>query len=443
MKKSKSVAIRNLGCKVNEYEADVLRQMLQDDGYEIVKFDDFADVYIVNTCSVTNMADKKSRQTLHRARKTNQNALVIAMGCYVQVNEEAAKVDDCIDILIGNNKKKEIIDIIEKALAEKDIKDKTLNNTTILDISTVKSYEEMKRDSTPERTRANVKIQDGCNQFCTFCIIPYARGRVRSRKISDIRSEVEGLVNNGFKEIVLTGIHISSYGVDLEEKISLIDVIKEIHCIDNLERIRIGSLEPRIITEEFVKELLKLDKVCPHFHLSLQSGSDEVLKRMRRRYTTAEYFQKVQLLRANYELPAITTDIIVGFPMETDEEFEETLQFVRDIKFTETHVFKYSKRHGTKASEMEGQINESQKHSRSEILIALTKEHASEYKERYIGKNVEVLYEDTKEINNDIFQVGHTKEYIKVARKQNITLENQIENGEICAKLTEEYMEIY
>ena len=443
MKKSKSVAIRNLGCKVNEYEADVLRQMLQDNGYDIVKFDEFADIYIVNTCSVTNMADRKSRQTLHRAKKTNQDALVIAMGCYVQVNEEAAKLDDSIDIIIGNNKKKDIVGIIEKALAEKEHRDKTLNNTTILDISIEKNYEEMKRDTTPERTRANVKIQDGCNQFCTFCIIPYARGRVRSRKLSDIRAEVDGLVKNGFKEVVLTGIHISSYGVDLDEKINLIDVIKEIHSIGNLERIRIGSLEPRIITEKFVEELVKLDKVCPHFHLSLQSGSDKVLKRMNRRYTTTEYFEKVQLLREKYELPAITTDIIVGFPMETEEEFKETMDFVNSIEFAEAHIFKYSKRQGTKASIMEGQVNEGQKHNRSEKLIAVAKEHADKYKQAHLYKEVEVLFEETKEINNEVYQVGHTKKYIKVARKQNETLENQIKKGQICAKLTEEYMEIY
>lgn len=442
MGRSRKVAIKNLGCKVNEYETEVLIQMLKESGYIVVGFEEVADIYIVNTCSVTNMADRKSRQLLHKAKKINKDSLVIAMGCYVQANEEAAKLDDSIDIIIGNNKKKEIIEIIDRAFEDRFANDKTLNNTTIIDISREKNYEEMKRNTTVSRTRANVKIQDGCNQFCTFCIIPYARGRVRSRKLEDIIAEVEGLVDNGYKEVVLTGIHISSYGIDLDKDIRLIDVLREINKIKGVKRIRIGSLEPRIITEKFATELVKLEKICPHFHLSLQSGSDSVLKRMNRRYTSGEYFEKVKMLRKYYDKPAITTDIIVGFPEETKEEHIETVEFVKKIKFAEAHIFKYSKRHGTVAAMMEGQVDEAQKNTRSNELITLASLHAKEYKESYLDTDVEVLFEERKTIDDIIFQVGHTREYIKVAIKSDVLIENQIKDMKIAEEISEGYMEV-
>ena len=366
----KNVALHNLGCKVNSYEIEVMQQKLQEKGYNIVPFDEVADIYIVNTCTVTNIADRKSRQMLHRARQLNPNAIVVAVGCYVQTGREAIEGDDSIDLAIGNNRKKDIVTILEEFLRERGLevpaegRDKTLHGTTILDINHTDEYEEMTLRQTAEHTRAYIKIQDGCNQFCSYCAIPYARGRVRSRREEDVLEEIRGLVAAGFKEIVLTGIHISSYGIDFDGKKAysgesrLIDLVERIHDLEGLERIRLGSLEPRIVRSEAVRRLSALPKVCPHFHLSLQSGSDTVLKRMNRHYTTGEYYTSVELLRRYFGQPAITTDIIVGFPGETEEEFAQTEAFLEKVCFYEMHIFKYSKREGTTAAAMPGQVPE-------------------------------------------------------------------------------------
>ena len=416
----KSVALHNLGCKVNGYEIDVMQQMLQEKGYKIVSFDEMADIYIINTCTVTNMADRKSRQMLHKARKMNPKAVVVAVGCYVQTGMEDVLKDSGVDLAIGNNKKKDLIAILEEFLARRDAmmmaEDKmseaesvaenvaaikTLDHTTIIDINHTSEFENMRLKETAEHTRAYIKIQDGCNQFCSYCIIPYARGRVRSREESEILAEIEGLARAGYREVVLTGIHISSYGVDRGEP-ALLGLIQVIHRIDGIERIRLGSLEPRIVTEELAEELSKLPKLCPHFHLSLQSGCDETLKRMNRRYTTGEYYEKVELLRSKFEHPAITTDVIVGFPGETEEEFEITKAFLEKIKFYEMHVFKYSKRKGTRAAVMEHQVPDDIKTKRSGILISMEQKDSREYRDCYIGKEVEVLFEEEKIINGGI-----------------------------------------
>ncbi|MFI3200542.1 MAG: tRNA (N(6)-L-threonylcarbamoyladenosine(37)-C(2))-methylthiotransferase MtaB [Eubacteriales bacterium] len=440
-----SVALHNLGCKTNAYELDVLQQMLQERGCTIVPFDEVADVYLVNTCSVTNIADRKSRQMLHKAKKLNPSAIVVAMGCYVQMNEEQVCEDTQIDLVIGNNKKKDVLTILEEFIRireEEQICDKTLAHTTIIDVNEGCEYEEMKRTHTGKNTRATIKIQDGCNQFCTYCIIPYARGRVRSRQVESILEEVKDLSRNGYQEFVLTGIHISSYGVDWEIPISLLELVEEIHEIEGVRRIRLGSLEPRIITEDFVQRIAKLTKVCPHFHLSLQSGSDTVLKRMNRRYTKSEYYEKVQLLRRYLDAPAITTDLIVGFPEETDEEHEETIRFVELVKFAEAHIFKYSKRKGTKAAQMKGQVASGDKARRSEQLIALTKFHRQQYQEAFVGKEIEVIYEEEKEIEGIIYQVGYTREYCKVARKSQENLVNIIRKASVKGRKSQEIMEI-
>lgn len=434
----KSVALHNLGCKVNAYEMDVMQQMLQEKGYKVVAFDTCADIYIVNTCSVTNIADRKSRQMLHRAKKHNPNALVVAVGCYVQTGKEAVEKDDCIDLAIGNNRKKDLIPILEEYLNTRD----NQFMESVIDINHTEEYEEMQLLKTAEHTRAYIKIQDGCNQFCTYCIIPYARGRVRSRKQEDILKEIKGLVEKGYKEIVLTGIHISSYGKDflnksVHEDITadylednndgiFLSLIKAIHEVESLERIRLGSLEPRIITEYFTSELRKLEKICPHFHLSLQSGCDETLRRMNRRYNASEYYEKVQLLRNYFSDAAITTDVIVGFPGETQEEFDVTKKFIESIDFSEMHIFKYSKRQGTKAATMENQVSDAMKATRSDELIKIEEQQSKSYRTLFIGKSISVLMEETKEINGKIYQVGHTKEYIKVALESNDNLVNQI-----------------
>ena len=455
----KNVALHNLGCKVNSYELDVVQQMLQENGYNIVSFDEKADIYIVNTCTVTNMADRKSRQMLHRAKAKNPEAIVVAIGCYVQTGKEDVLPDDSIDLAIGNNRKKDIVNIIESYLKERgmldtgDKVDKTLQDTTIIDVNQTFEYEEMTLKKTAEHTRAYIKIQDGCNQFCTYCIIPYARGRVRSRKWEDIKKEVEGLVKAGYKEIVLTGIHISSYGIDFEKEAwqqgvskevlksegrhdysgdsKLMDLIERIHGIEGLERIRIGSLEPRIVTEEFAKRLAMLSKICPHFHLSLQSGSDSTLKRMNRHYTTHEYRQSVEMLRAAFGRPAITTDVIVGFPQETEEEFAQTKAFLEEIGFFEMHIFKYSKRRGTIAANMPGQVPDPVKTARSNVLLELEGKQSKEFRSFYLGKEVEVLFEESKEINGRTYQIGHTKDYVKVAVSSDEDLVNELRNVKI------------
>ncbi|MBR3824801.1 MAG: MiaB/RimO family radical SAM methylthiotransferase [Lachnospiraceae bacterium] len=455
----KNVALHNLGCKVNSHELDVVQQMLQENGYNIVSFDEKADIYIVNTCTVTNMADRKSRQMLHRAKAKNPEAIVVAIGCYVQTGKEDVLPDDSIDLAIGNNRKKDIVNIIESYLKERgmldtgDKVDKTLQDTTIIDVNQTFEYEEMTLKKTAEHTRAYIKIQDGCNQFCTYCIIPYARGRVRSRKWEDIKKEVEGLVKAGYKEIVLTGIHISSYGIDFEKEAwqqgvskevlksegrhdysgdsKLMDLIERIHGIEGLERIRIGSLEPRIVTEEFAKRLAMLSKICPHFHLSLQSGSDSTLKRMNRHYTTHEYRQSVEMLRAAFGRPAITTDVIVGFPQETEEEFAQTKAFLEEIGFFEMHIFKYSKRRGTIAANMPGQVPDPVKTARSNVLLELEGKQSKEFRSFYLGKEVEVLFEESKEINGRTYQIGHTKDYVKVAVSSDEDLVNELRNVKI------------
>ncbi len=437
----KSVALHNLGCKVNGYEMDVMQQMLQEKGYKIVSFDERADIYIVNTCTVTNIADRKSRQMLHRAKKKNPDAIVVAVGCYVQAGGEEVLKDEGIDLAVGNNRKKDLVAILEKYMEEGPANSnrKTLEHTTIIDIGKTAEYEEMRLQETSGHTRAYIKIQDGCNQFCSYCIIPYARGRVRSRSQEDILTEVRGLAEKGYKETVLTGIHISSYGVD-KGKPALLELLKGIHGIDGIERIRLGSLEPRIVTEEFARELGKLPKLCPHFHLSLQSGCDATLKRMNRHYTTGEYYEKVRILRRVFGDPAITADIIVGFPGETEEEFQETKAFLEKIKFYEMHVFKYSKRKGTPAAVMENQVPEETKASRSNLLLTMEKMQSKEFRETFLGREEEILFEEGKEIGGDFYQIGHTKQYVKVAKKSEKSLPNTIIAGKITKFLLDDIM---
>ena len=437
----KKVALHNLGCKVNSYEIDVMQQMLQKNGYQIVDFEQKADIYVVNTCSVTSIADRKSRQMLHKAKKNNPDSIVVAVGCYVQTGTEAILKDEGIDLAIGNNKKKDIVEILEQFLLERGMhtEDKTLHDTTIIDINHTKEYEEMTLEQTAEHTRAYIKIQDGCNQFCTYCIIPYARGRVRSRKKEDIIREIEGLVARGYKEVVLTGIHISSYGTDFGQA-GLLDLVQSIHGIEGLHRIRLGSLEPRIVTEEFATKLAKLSKVCPHFHLSLQSGSLNTLKRMNRHYTPGEYLKGVEELRKAFKNPAITTDVIVGFPGETEEEFEETRAFLEKINLYEMHIFKYSIRKGTIAAKMPDQVADQIKAKRSDVLLEMEEKQSREYRELYVGEEVSVLFEEEKEILGENYQIGHTSQYVKVAYKTDKDLSNQIVNGRVTSLLTNDVL---
>lgn len=428
----KSVALHNLGCKVNSYELDAIQQMLQDKGYKIVPFDEAADIYIINTCTVTNIADRKSRQMLHRAKKQNPNAVVVAVGCYVQTGRETVEKDEAIDLAIGNNKKKDLVPILEEYLREREGNrrsiDKTLGNTTIPDLGRPVEYEEMQLKRTADHTRAYIKIQDGCNQFCSYCIIPFARGRVRSRRPSDVISEAAALVEAGYQEVVLTGIHISSYGIDLEGA-DLLSLIRELHGIEGLKRIRLGSLEPRIITREFAEGLKALPKVCPHFHLSLQSGCDDTLKRMNRHYLASEYYEKVELLRQIYDMPAITTDVIVGFPGETEEEFEITRAFLEKVDFYEMHVFKYSRRQGTNAAKMKDQVKDEIKTERSNILLSLEREQSRRFRQHFIGRTVEVLMEEPAVIDGKSYMTGHTKEYVKVALETQENLSNRMITG--------------
>ena len=413
------VALHNLGCKVNAYETEAMAQKLEDAGYEIVPFNEKADVYIINTCSVTNMADRKSRQMLHKAKKMNEDAVVVAAGCYVQTATEKLLEDLSVDILIGNNKKKDIVEELQKYF------DDNKYNKNVIDINATNEYEELELATVTEHTRAYIKIQDGCNQFCSYCIIPYARGRIRSREFDNIKQEVTELAQKGFKEIVLTGIHLSSYGNN-ENK--LIDVVEMIAGIEGVERIRLGSLEPNIVTEDFAKRLAKVDKICPHFHLSMQSGCDNTLKRMNRHYTSDEYFEKCELLRKYFDNPAFTTDVIVGFPDETQEDYEISREFVKKVRFSELHVFKYSKRDGTVAAKMENQIPEPVKTERSEDLIKVGEILTMEYRRKFIGKKVSVLFEETINIAGEDYWVGHTKEYIKVIMKSDKDLSGDIKN---------------
>lgn len=403
----KKAALHNLGCKVNAYETEVMEQHLKEAGYEIVPFEPGADVYVINTCTVTNIADRKSRQMLHRARKMNPDAIVVAAGCYVQASQEAAAVDPAIDIVLGNNRKNELVEVIrqfeEKKQAEKSI--------DVTDLTHSREYESTFLASTQEHTRAYLKVQDGCNQFCSYCIIPYARGRVRSRNLQETVEEVRSLAASGCQEIVLTGIHLSSYGVDTGS--SLLELIQAVHEVDVISRIRLGSLEPGIITEEFASKLAALPKMCPHFHLSLQSGCDATLKRMNRKYTAAQYAEKCRILRSVFNRPALTTDVIVGFPGETEEEFAATVEFLKEISFYETHIFKYSRRQGTRAAVMPDQIPEQIKAKRSEILISLGDANRKKFEESWQGQQAEVLMEEKITLNGKDYYTGYTKEYLK------------------------------
>lgn len=423
----KTVAYHNLGCKVNSYEMDAMLQALRQKGYQIVPFDEKADLYIVNTCTVTNIADRKSRQMLHKAKKTNPEGIVVAVGCYVQSDTQAVEADSAVDLIVGNNRKKDLIEILENYL-------NGIAQESVIDIGHTLEYEEMRLTSTTEHTRAYIKIQDGCNQFCTYCMIPYARGRVRCRRKRDVLEEIKGLAAAGYKEFVLTGIHISSYGME-----NLLTLVQAIDAVKGVERIRLGSLEPRIVTETFVDKLAALKHLCPHFHLSLQSGCETVLKRMNRHYTPEEYLRGVRLLRGTFEHPAITTDVIVGFPGETQEEFECTRQFVETVGFYEMHIFKYSMRRGTKAAVMPAQVPEAEKVRRSGVLQAIEARDSRQFRSYYIGRNVEVLFEEKKEIAGTEYWIGHTREYVKVAvPAQQKALENQLVTGRIVGFLEDE-----
>lgn len=456
----KSVALHNLGCKVNAYEMDVMQQMLQEEGYVIVPFDEVADIYIVNTCTVTNIADRKSRQMLHQAKARNPKAIVVAVGCYVQTAGKEALSDDCVDLAVGNNRKKDLANILRDFLAEREGAE---YGADVIDINAPScDYEEMTLKKPLGHTRAYIKIQDGCNQFCSYCVIPYARGRVRSRRWEDIRQEMEGLARTGCKEVVLTGIHISSYGIDFEDEAwergesltdkretgqrdygsrsKLLDLLERISDVDGIERIRLGSLEPRIITEKSAARLAENRKLCPHFHLSLQSGCDDTLRRMNRHYTTAEYAAGVEYLRRAFSHPAITTDVIVGFPGETEQEFEETCEFLQRMNLYEIHIFKYSRRKGTRAADMPGQLTNAVQSARSGRLFALEKQQSHDFRAFYLGKEVTVLFEEKKEIDGGTYCVGHTKEYVKVAKKTGENLSNQILTGRIGGFLEDEIL---
>ncbi len=414
----KRAALHNLGCKVNAYETEAMRQLLEEDGYEIVPFEPGADVYVINTCTVTNIADRKSRQMLHKARKMNPDAIVVAAGCYVETADGGVEKDPAIDIILGNNQKNQLVSVIrdfEQKRAGKRAEEPSGVMTKKIDINHTKEYENLIIDRTENRTRADIKVQDGCNQFCTYCIIPFARGRVRSRDTQDVLQEVRALAASGCQEIVLTGIHLSSYGVDLGEGMDLTALIEAVHEVDGISRIRLGSLEPGIVTEKFAYTLAELPKVCPHFHLSLQSGCDTVLKRMNRRYTSGEFREKCELLREAFTLPALTTDVIVGFPGETEEEFAVTEEFLRQIKLYETHIFKYSKRQGTRAAVMPDQVDEQVKAFRSERLIALGEENRLVFEESWMGREAEILFEEKNTIAGKEYFTGYTKEYIRAA----------------------------
>lgn len=432
----RKAAFHNLGCKVNSYETEAMQQLLEDAGYEIVPFREGADVYIINTCSVTNVADRKSRQMLHRAKKMNPSAAVVAVGCYVQAAGAELKKDEAVDLIVGNNQKKDLVQILDDYFADHE------NSGEILDIGHSQEYEELHIRRIADHTRAFIKVQDGCNQFCSYCIIPYTRGRVRSRRPEDIEHEVRGIAEAGYKEIVLTGIHLSSYGVDFkdEQKENLLTLIKRLDQIPGIERLRLGSLEPRIVTREFAKELARLRTICPHFHLSLQSGCDATLKRMNRRYNAAEYQACCEILREEFDNPVITTDVIVGFPGETEEEFAETERFLKAIHFYEMHIFKYSRRAGTRAADMPDQVPEGTKSVRSDILLALEKQQSLEYRGRFLGTEEEILLEEPIEIDGTKYMMGHTRQYVKGAVPYEEGLKNKTVKGIFTKALNEEVL---
>ena len=428
----KKVALHNLGCKVNAYETEAMQEMLEHAGYEIVPFQEGADIYVINTCTVTNIADRKSRQMLHRARKMNPDAVVVAAGCYVQAQAEKQVIDPCIDIVLGNNKKQDLLTALQAyEEAHGDLRE-------VIDINHTKEYENLHLTKQGEHTRAYIKVQDGCNQFCSYCIIPYARGRVRSRKVEDILEEIVNLTKHGCQEFVITGIHVTSYGKDLGD-ITLIDLLEEIAQIDGVKRIRLGSLEPGFITKDTLDRLSKIESFCPHFHLSLQSGCDSVLKRMNRKYTTQDIREKCKAIREHFEYPALTTDIIVGFPGETDEEFEQTREFLEEINLYEMHIFKYSIRKGTRAADMKPQIDDQIKAKRSNILLEMSKQHQKAFETKQLGMVKEVLIEE-KMHGKDHYYTGHTKEYMKVALYSEEPLENKIIKVKLLQVLDDGYV---
>ncbi len=428
---SKKAALHNLGCKVNAYETEAMKELLREDGYEIVDFHDKADVYVVNTCTVTSVADQKSRQTLHRAKKENPDAIVVAAGCYVQTAADKLRKDNYIDILIGNNKKDQLVNKIHEYIKGQE------REESIMDVNKGKiSYEALRVNSTGKNTRAFVKIQDGCNEFCTYCLIPYARGRNRFRDIASIKEEVKKFAKNGYKEVVLTGIHLSAFGEN--EDFGLIDVIESISEVSGIERIRLGSIEPRIITEDFARRVSKIKKFCPHFHLSLQSGCNKILKRMNRKYTKEEFREGCILLRKYFKDPALTTDVIVGFPGETEEDFMESYEFYKDINFYEMHVFKFSKRRGTGAYTMPNQVTNDEKTRRSHILLSLAKKNGREYREKLIGTEVEVLIECKEFINKKFYWTGFTKTYVRVIVDSKEDLKDRIVSGKAIELLNDE-----
>ena len=482
----RTVAFHTLGCKVNSYETQGMQQLFEEAGYEVLRFSDSSDIYIVNTCTVTNLADRKSRQMLHKARRMNEDAIVVAAGCYVQTSAEVEALDDgkgsskdgvedtnktasrsanksvddlvkTVDLVVGNNNKKDIVKIVEEFISSKEDfedledRDKGVNKHDniqkrkyVLDIDSESEFEELSINAVSDKTRASIKIQDGCNQFCSYCIIPYARGRVRSRGVDSVLAEVEELTKNGYKEVVLTGIHLSSYGIDFadneDKSPKLVELIVELSKIEKLERIRLSSLEPRIITDEFVKILSKNTKLCPHFHLSLQSGCDKTLKRMNRKYTTEEYKEKCDLLREYFDNPAITTDVIVGFPGESQEDYEASAKFLEDIAFSEMHIFKYSPRRGTVAERMPDQVDNTIKKERSNKLSRLSEKMKEDYMSSFISKDEKVLIEEKITINDLIYQVGHNERYIKIALVSEKDLTNQIIPVTISKQITDEIM---
>ncbi|MDO4267616.1 MAG: tRNA (N(6)-L-threonylcarbamoyladenosine(37)-C(2))-methylthiotransferase MtaB [Eubacteriales bacterium] len=445
----RTAALHNLGCKVNSYETEAMQQLLEEAGYRIVPFQEKADVYLINTCSVTNIADRKSRQMLHRAKKQNPEAVVVAAGCYVQAASEELKKDLSVDVIIGNNKKKELVPILEAFFESREGRDEDGGREAgwgcqshVEDIGRDHQYEELKISRIADHTRAFLKVQDGCNQFCSYCIIPYVRGRVRSRRPEDVEAEVQKLSEKGYQEVVLTGIHLSSYGVDFsgEQREDLLGLIKRIHQVPGIQRIRLGSLEPRIITEEFVKELSCLEKVCPHFHLSLQSGCNATLARMNRRYTREEYADRCALLRRYFDNPAVTTDVIVGFPGETAEEFEETRSFLEQIGFYEMHIFKYSRRAGTRADRMPDQVPEQVKSERSDILLEMEKRMSASYRKSFAGRRTTVLLEEPVVIGGREYMAGFTKEYVKAALPAGENRKNTMVEGVLTHMLDEEVL---
>lgn len=438
----RKAALHNLGCKVNSYETEAMQQLLEAAGYEIVSFSEPADVYIINTCSVTNIADRKSRQMLHRAKKQNPDGVVVAAGCYVQAAAEELKKDAAVDIIIGNNKKTELVAILDRYFEGEE--DHAGEEQHVIAIGETHEYENLSISRIADHTRAFIKVQDGCNQFCSYCIIPYTRGRVRSRKPQDVVREVGELVEKGYQEIVLTGIHLSSYGVDFAEaeKEDLLGLIRRLHPIAGLRRIRLGSLEPRIVTEEFAGALASMEKICPHFHLSLQSGCDATLKRMNRHYTTAEFEERCRILRTAFDRPAITTDVIVGFPGETEEEFACTKEFLERIQFYEMHIFKYSKRAGTRAAGMPDQVAEPVKAIRSDELLALEKKMSRQYRESLLGLTRDVLLEEKLTVDGTDYMIGHTKEYVKVVASYAPERKNTMAVGRISGILTEEILSL-